>query len=218
MYNRHPIYNSSNISILLIYEGIFGNHEQFCVLESLPSSPRPFLGPGCKSRVDPSCSRNFASIAYSEQGSTGDERGSGPACTSENREKWYDADGHGSHVGGIAGGLTTGVYKHGTLCSVRVLDSTGTGWGSDIIAAIAWVADIVREDYHSQGHQFNSIISMSLGGPRGDPDRNNHPLTWFAEEDVELIYAVTGKDPSEAVRGPGIVTAVAAGNDGDDAW
>lgn len=50
-----------------------------------------------------------------------------------------DCDGHGTFVAGIIGGKTYGVAKSSTLHSVRVLDCSGAGPVSGIIAGIDWV-------------------------------------------------------------------------------
>ena len=54
----------------------------------------------------------------------------------------YGADGchwHGTHVAGTVGGSTAGVAKAVTLHSVRVLDCSGNGTASGIIAGIDWI-------------------------------------------------------------------------------
>jgi subtilisin family serine protease len=54
----------------------------------------------------------------------------------------YGADGchwHGTHVAGTVGGTTVGVAKAVTLYSVRVLDCSGVGSISDVIAGMDWV-------------------------------------------------------------------------------
>jgi subtilisin family serine protease len=54
----------------------------------------------------------------------------------------YGADGchwHGTHVAGTVGGATVGVAKAVTLYSVRVLDCSGVGSISAVIAGIDWV-------------------------------------------------------------------------------
>lgn len=54
----------------------------------------------------------------------------------------YGPDGchwHGTHVAGTAGGADVGVAKAVTLYSVRVLDCTGNGTTSGVIAGIDWV-------------------------------------------------------------------------------
>ena len=55
----------------------------------------------------------------------------------------YGPDGcqwHGTHVAGTVGGADVGVAKGVTLYSVRVLDCTGNGTTSGVIAGIDWVA------------------------------------------------------------------------------
>jgi subtilisin family serine protease len=67
-----------------------------------------------------------------------------------------DCDGHGTHVAGTVGGATYGVAKNVSLVSVRVLDCTGSGSWSGVIAGIDWVA---------QNHPAKAVANMSLGGP-----------------------------------------------------
>ena len=51
-----------------------------------------------------------------------------------------DCDGHGTHVAGTVGGATYGVAKDVRLVAVRVLDCTGSGTLSGVIAGMDWVA------------------------------------------------------------------------------
>lgn len=51
-----------------------------------------------------------------------------------------DCNGHGSHVSGTIGGNTWGVAKGIKLVPVRVLDCTGSGSLSGVVAGIDWVA------------------------------------------------------------------------------
>ena len=66
-----------------------------------------------------------------------------------------DCNGHGTHVAGIAGGTSYGVAKAAKLYAVRVLDCTGYGAYSDIIAGVDWV---------TQNRQLPAVANMSLGG------------------------------------------------------
>jgi subtilisin family serine protease len=68
-----------------------------------------------------------------------------------------DCDGHGTHVSGTVGGTTYGVAKGVTLKAVRVLDCTGSGYWSWVIAGI---------DYVTAQHAANTpaVANMSLGG------------------------------------------------------
>jgi len=68
-----------------------------------------------------------------------------------------DCHGHGTHVAGTVGGSTYGVAKSVTLVAVRVLDCSGNGTDSGVIAGIDWVtAD------HQAGEP--AVANMSLGG------------------------------------------------------
>ncbi|MEI6267614.1 MAG: S8 family serine peptidase [Methylococcaceae bacterium] len=66
-----------------------------------------------------------------------------------------DCNGHGTHVSGTIGGTTYGVAKNVNLVAVKVLDCTGSGSWSGVIAGIDWVTS------HKTS---NSVANMSLGG------------------------------------------------------
>ena len=68
-----------------------------------------------------------------------------------------DCNGHGTHVSGTVGGATYGVAKNVTLVAVRVLDCSGSGTTSGVIAGIDWV---------TQNHVAGTpaVANMSLGG------------------------------------------------------
>jgi serine protease AprX len=106
-----------------------------------------------------------------------------------NDENPMDDNGHGTHVAGIvaANGTIKGVAPNATLLAVKVLDSTGSGYTSDVISGIDWSV--------ANGAD---IISMSLGS-------FTQPNDEFA--DVTNIV-------SDAAVDREIVVVVAAGNDG----
>ena len=66
-----------------------------------------------------------------------------------------DGNGHGTHVAGIVGGTTYGVAKNVRLVAVKVLNDSGSGPWSGVIAGIDWVVA------HRNGP---AVINMSLGG------------------------------------------------------
>ncbi len=66
-----------------------------------------------------------------------------------------DCHGHGTHVSGIVGGSTYGVAKAARLFSVRVLDCSGSGTTSGVIAGVDWV---------TAHHISPAVANMSLGG------------------------------------------------------
>jgi subtilisin family serine protease len=68
-----------------------------------------------------------------------------------------DCNGHGTHVAGTVGGSTYGVAKQVTLRPVRVLDCSGSGSTSGVIAGVNWVTS-----NHAAGAP--AVANMSLGG------------------------------------------------------
>ena len=66
-----------------------------------------------------------------------------------------DCNGHGTHVSGTVGGATYGVAKGVALVAVRVLNCSGSGTNSGVIAGIDWVT----------AHAIKpAVANMSLGG------------------------------------------------------
>ncbi len=68
-----------------------------------------------------------------------------------------DCNGHGTHVAGTAAGTTYGAAKAVTIVPVRVLDCTGAGTMSGVIAGVDWVTS-----HHTSGAP--AAANMSLGG------------------------------------------------------
>jgi subtilisin family serine protease len=66
-----------------------------------------------------------------------------------------DCNGHGTHVSGTVGGSTYGIAKAVSLVAVRVLNCSGSGTNSGVIAGVDWVT----------AHRIRpAVANMSLGG------------------------------------------------------
>ncbi|KAH9883883.1 peptidase S8/S53 domain-containing protein [Xylariomycetidae sp. FL2044] len=102
-----------------------------------------------------------------------------------------DGHGHGTHVAGTIGSVTYGVAKKTTLFAVKVLDSSGSGTNSGVIAGMEFVA----EDASGQDCPNGVVVNMSLGGSSSSA---------INEAAANIVDA-------------GLFLAVAAGNDGADA-
>jgi len=68
-----------------------------------------------------------------------------------------DCNGHGTHVAGTTAGTTYGIAKSATLIPVRVLDCTGSGSTTGVIAGLDWIVT-----NHVTGKP--AVANMSLGG------------------------------------------------------
>jgi subtilisin family serine protease len=66
-----------------------------------------------------------------------------------------DCNGHGTHVSGTVGGSTYGVAKSVRLFAVRVLNCSGSGSNSGVIAGVDWV---------TSHRVLPAVANMSLGG------------------------------------------------------
>jgi serine protease AprX len=77
----------------------------------------------------------------------------------------YDDNGHGTHVAGIIGGNgydslseKSGIAPRASLVSLKVLDASGQGTISGIIAALGWVAN--------NANTYNiRVVNLSVGAP-----------------------------------------------------
>jgi len=92
----------------------------------------------------------------------------------------YDDNGHGTHVAGIIAGNGTksngqykGVAPDANLVGVKVLDSTGGGRSSNVIAGIQWVVQ-------NKATYGIKVMNLSLGG-RATESYTTDPLSQAAE-------------------------------------
>src|SRR6185503_2021035 len=113
-----------------------------------------------------------------------------------------DPNGHGTHVAGILvgsgshspDGRMSGVAPQASLVSVRVLDGTGRGLTSDVLAGLQWLLDN-KDQYGIR------VVNISLG----------HPIYEPASVDP-LVQAV------DALWDAGVVVVCSAGNGGRDGY
>ncbi len=89
----------------------------------------------------------------------------------ENKGGWTDTDGHGTHVASTILGYSyygqanfEGVAPGARVIPVKVLNNSGSGWGSSVAAGIVYVANL-----KATGAIGPAVINMSLGSPVPDP-------------------------------------------------
>ncbi|RGP81214.1 subtilisin [Fusarium longipes] len=101
-----------------------------------------------------------------------------------------DTNGHGTHVAGTIAGKTYGVAKKATIQAVKVFQGSSSST-SIILAGFNWAAN----DIISKGRTRNSVVNMSLGGG----------------------YSASFNNAVNSASSSGIISAIAAGNDGANA-
>jgi len=120
----------------------------------------------------------------------------------------FDDNGHGTHVAGIitADGIDSnakGVSPDAGIIAGKVLDSSGAGYFSDVVAAIYWIVD-GNDGIYGTTDDFNAdAISMSLG--------TSTPYTYKATCDNVL------PDLTAAIKyavDHGVIVVSASGNNG----
>ncbi|KFA67648.1 hypothetical protein S40285_04954 [Stachybotrys chlorohalonatus IBT 40285] len=102
-----------------------------------------------------------------------------------------DGQGHGTHVAGTIGSLTFGVAKKTQLIAVKVLDDSGSGTNSGVIAGMEFVVDDAAQRDCPNG----VVVNMSLGGG----------------------FSRAVNSAAASIVDAGLFLAVAAGNEASDA-
>lgn len=133
---------------------------------------------------------------------------------------WTDGNGHGSHVAGIIGARNNtvgvvGVAPGVELVAVRVLNNTGSGTVSGVIAGVDYVAGAAGG---------KGVANMSLGG--GVSTALDQAVLAAAATGVRFVLAagndsndVSGHSPAR-VNGPNVftVSAFGQGSNGTALW
>ena len=101
-----------------------------------------------------------------------------------------DCNGHGTHVATTAAGTQYGVAKNATVVPIRILNCSGSGAVSGVIAGLDWILSPLNPNPKTA-----AVVNMSIGGPAS----------------TSLNTAI------ERLTNAGIAVVVAAGNANVDA-
>lgn len=115
-----------------------------------------------------------------------------------NKSKFYDDNGHGTHCAGVLAGsgyASKGKYKgiapEANILSIKVLDESGNGNTSDILSTVQWIIE-------NKNIYKTRIINFSLGALAQYRERRD-PLVKAAnraiENDLVVIAAVGNSGP-----------------------
>jgi subtilisin family serine protease len=108
-----------------------------------------------------------------------------------------DCNGHGTHVAGTIGSATYGVAKQARLRAVRVLNCSGGGTASGVIAGIDWVR---------LNRTNPAVANMSLGG--GYSSAQNTAVTNLVNSGVYLAVAAGNENQNACNVSPASAPAV----------
>jgi len=109
-----------------------------------------------------------------------------------------DCNGHGTHVAGTVGSSTYGIAKAVRLRGLRVLNCSGSGSTSGIIAAIDWL----RANYTAP-----AVANMSLGG--GYSAALNTAVTNLSNAGVFMAVAAGNENQNACNVSPASASGVA---------
>ncbi|OIJ13040.1 hypothetical protein BKP37_11005 [Anaerobacillus alkalilacustris] len=127
---------------------------------------------------------------------------------------YFDDNGHGTHVAGIVGALNNnigiiGVAPNAEIYALKVLDQTGNGYLSDIIAAIDWSIrnriDILNLSIGTNGHSAvlekavndaytQNILVVAAAGNGGNPEGTGDTLVFPARYQSAIAVAATDRN------------------------
>jgi subtilisin family serine protease len=102
-----------------------------------------------------------------------------------------DCNGHGTHVSGTVGGSTYGVAKSALLRGVRVLNCSGSGSTSGVIAGVDWV---------TSNHINPAVANMSLGG--GASSALDTAVTNLSNSGVPVAVAAGNSNTNACTQSP----------------
>ncbi|KAF9103973.1 hypothetical protein BGX27_010306 [Mortierella sp. AM989] len=102
-----------------------------------------------------------------------------------------DENGHGTHVAGTIGGTIYGVAKKVSIVGIKVLDRSGSGSTSGVVAGMDWVA--------ARAVAGKSVVNMSLGG--GKSQAINDASARLFAANIPLIVAAGNSATTDACTG-----------------
>ena len=124
--------------------------------------------------------------------------GTCPPANTDESDSARDENGHGTHVTGIITGrgvvAPRGIAPDAGIVAVRVLNSAGSGWTSDVVAGIDWVVA-------NQARLNVRIMNLSLGGGTYSGMCDNADAN-------SMLYA----SAIQAAQRAGMIVFAAAGN------
>lgn len=161
--------------------------------------------------IDTGIEKTHADLAINVEGGVNFVKGPGPAWKAPDTNAWNDDHGHGTHVAGTVGAVdnstgVVGVAPEADLYGVKVLDSSGSGYASDVVLGIEWSINnrmqvinlSLAEDSHVQALQdavdkaaAAGIVVVAAAANSGDGDATTNNVLWPARYDSAIAVSAT---------------------------
>lgn len=167
--------------------------------------------------IDTGIDRAHADLIDNIAGGVNFVKGPGPSWKAPDSTAWNDDQGHGTHVAGtIAAANNTigvvGVAPEADLYGVKVLDSSGNGYASDVVLGIEWSiangmqvinlslaedSDVpaLKEAVDKAAATGIVVVAAAANSGDGNPSTNN--VLWPAK--YESAIAVSATDSNDVV-------------------
>lgn len=154
-----------------------------------------------------------------------------PSWRPADPDKWDDDNGHGTHCAGIVAAVDNdigviGVAPEADLYGVKVLDGTGSGYESDVIAGIEWSSDngmqvismsLSSSSYSTSlegacnvaaGARIVVVAAAGNSGPRDNtvlyPAKYESVIAVSATDDTDTIASFSSRGAEVELAAPGV--------------
>ena len=106
-----------------------------------------------------------------------------------------DCNGHGTHVASSAAGTQYGIAKNATLVPVRILDCTGSGSYSGVIAGLDWILSPQNLNSKTQ-----AVLNLSIGGTASAA--LNSAIQRLTNAGVNVVVAAGNENTDACTKSP----------------
>ena len=106
-----------------------------------------------------------------------------------------DCNGHGTHVATTAAGTKYGIAKNATIVPIRLLNCSGSGSYSGVIAALDWILSPANPNPKTQ-----AVLNLSIGG--GKSSSLNDAVERLVNAGITVVVAAGNERTNACTKSP----------------